>query len=68
MGSAHPRLERPERVLDGLAADGHGVRHAVEPVLHLVEDAFVFPALQALVFVGRALGLSAQDEQAVRLR
>ena len=31
--------------------------HVVEPGLHLVEDTFVFPALQALMLVGRAPGL-----------
>ena len=35
MGAAHPCLEGSERVLDGLAADGHGVRNRVTTLLSL---------------------------------
>ena len=54
MGAAHPSLERAERMLDGLPADCHGLRHVVEPGLHLVEHALVLLALQAFDLVGRA--------------
>ena len=35
VSAAHPCLERAERMLDGLPADCHGLRHVVEPGLHL---------------------------------
>jgi hypothetical protein len=41
-------------MLDGLPADCHGLRHVVEPGLHLVEHALVLPALQAFDLIGRA--------------
>ena len=51
VGGAHPRLEGSERVFDGLSSHAHGVGHPVEPGLHRVEDAFVFPALDPLQLV-----------------
>src|SRR3546814_14281989 len=56
MGAAHPGLESPERMLDGLPADGHSLRHSVEPGLHLVEHPLVFPAFHALDLVECASG------------
>ena len=53
-------------MLDGLAADGHGVGHAIEPGLDLVEDAFVLARFRRWCSSGVERGLSAQDEQAVR--
>ena len=50
-----PGFERAERVLDGLPTDGHRLEQAVEPGLHLVEDAFAHPALDALVLVGSCI-------------
>ena len=37
VGRAHPGIEGPERVFDGLSSHAHGVGHAVEPSLHPVE-------------------------------
>src|SRR3546814_7381631 len=56
MGAAHPGLESPERMLDGLPADGHSLRHSVEPGLHLAEHPLVFPAFHALDLVECASG------------
>src|SRR5271168_4898576 len=57
MSAAHPGFERAERVLDGPPTDGHRLGQAIEPGLHLVEDAFVQPALDPLVLVGCASGI-----------
>ena len=40
-----------------LPSDRHGFRQAVEPCLHLVQDAFVLPAFDAFDLIGRALRL-----------
>ena len=40
VSGAHPGFERSEGVLHGLPADRHGFGQAVEPCLHLVQDAF----------------------------
>ena len=45
MGGAHPSLEGPKRVFDGLSSHAHGVGHAVELVLHPVEHVLMLPAL-----------------------
>jgi len=45
MGGAHPGLEGPERVFDGLSPHVHGLGHAVKAVLHPVEHVLVHPAL-----------------------
>ena len=45
VGGAHPGLEGPKRMFDGLSSHAHGIGHAVEPVLHPVEHVFIFPAL-----------------------
>ena len=45
VGAAHPGLEGPERVFDGLSSHAHGLGHAVEPVLHPVEHVLILPAL-----------------------
>jgi hypothetical protein len=37
VGCARPGFQRAERVLDGGAADTHGIEHAVEPILHGVD-------------------------------
>jgi hypothetical protein len=38
VGGAHPSLEGSERVFDGLSSHAHGLGHAVEPILHPVEQ------------------------------
>src|SRR6516164_3220057 len=45
MGGAHPSLEGPERVFDGLSSHAHGLGHTVEPILHPVEHVLMLPAL-----------------------
>ena len=45
VGRAHPGLEGPERVFDGLSSHPHGLGHAVEPILHPIEHVLIFPAL-----------------------
>ena len=62
MGGTHPCFEGPERVFDGLSPHAHGLGHAVEPVLHGVKDAFVFPALDPLRFLGGAPRLERTGE------
>ncbi len=57
VGGAHPDLEGPKRVFDGLSSHAHGLGHVVEPILHGVKDAFVFPALDPLHFLRGALRL-----------
>lgn len=44
MRRPHPRLERAEHVFHGLPASCHGVRHSIQPILHGVQDRFMFPA------------------------
>jgi hypothetical protein len=62
VGASHPGLEGPERMLDGLSSDAHGVGHALEPGLHLVEHAFVLPALDPLQLVRGASGFERAGE------
>ena len=62
VGSAHPGLKGPERVFDGLSSNTHGLGHAVEPILHGVKDAFVFPALDPLHFLRGAPRLERTGE------
>src|SRR5262249_29297205 len=45
VGGAHPGLEGPKWVFDGLASHAHGIGHAVELVLHPVEHVLMLPAL-----------------------
>jgi hypothetical protein len=49
-------------MLDGLPAHEHSIGHPVEPGLHRVEDALVFPALDPLQLVRRAAGLEGTGE------
>src|ERR1700680_1687340 len=56
VGGAHPGLEGPERVFDGLSSHAHGLGHAVEPSLHPVEYVLVLPALDAPQLGRRAAG------------
>lgn len=58
----HPRFEGSERVLDSLPSDAHGIGHPVEPRLHRVEDAFMFPALDPLQLVRCRAGLERTGE------
>jgi hypothetical protein len=46
-----------KRVFDGLSLHTHGLGHAVEPILHGVKDAFVFPAPDSLHVLRGALPL-----------
>jgi len=55
-------IEGCERVLNGLSADYHGVGYPVEPGLHRVEGAFVFPALDPLQLVRRTAGIERTGE------
>jgi hypothetical protein len=50
-------------VLIGLPANAHGVGHPVEPGLHRVEDAFVFPPLDPLQLVRCTAGLERTGEK-----
>ena len=50
-------------MLIGLPADAHGVGHPVEPGLHRVEDAFVFPPLDPLQLVRCTAGLERTGEK-----
>lgn len=50
VSGAHPRLDGPEGVLDGLPALAHGLRVLVEPPLDIFEKVFVFPAGDATLF------------------
>ena len=45
-----------------LSPHAHGLWHAVEPILHGVKDAFVFPALDPLHFLGGAPRLERTGE------
>jgi hypothetical protein len=49
-------------VFDGLSSHPHGLGHAVKPILHGVKDAFVFPALDPLHFLGGAPRLERTGE------
>ena len=49
-------------MLNGLQADAHSVGHLVEPGLHRVEDAFVFPAFDPLQLVRCTAGLERTGE------
>jgi len=60
VGGAHPGLEGPKRVFDGLSSHAHGLGHAVEPGLHGVKDASVFPALTRFTFSAVHLSLRGQ--------
>ena len=53
-------------MLDRLAADAHGLRVFVEARLHGFDDVFVFPAFDAALVAGGALGL--ERACAARLR
>ena len=55
-------LRGAKRVFDGLSSHAHGLGHAVEPMLHGVKDAFVFPALDPLHFLGGAPRLERAGE------
>jgi hypothetical protein len=41
---AHPGLDRPKRMRNGLPTDAHGVRGLIQAGLHRVENGFMFPA------------------------
>src|ERR1700716_2644428 len=62
VGGAHPGLEGPERVFDGLASHTHGVGHAIEPILHPVEHVLILPALDAPQLGRRAPGFERTGE------
>jgi hypothetical protein len=66
MGGAHPSLEGPERVFDGLWSHAHGVGHAIEPILHPVEHISFSQRLMIRRWVGVHRGLSGQVKQALR--
>ena len=44
MRRPHPCLERAEDVFHGLPAKFHGVRHSIQPILHGLQNRFMFPA------------------------
>jgi hypothetical protein len=54
MRRSHPRLERAERMFDGLASYSRCPRCAVQPPLHRIEYVLVFPPSDAPIIAGRA--------------
>src|ERR1700757_602578 len=78
VGCSHPRLERPERMLDRLAPLAHFFRVLVEPTLDGFENMLLLPARDpsllaggAAVLEGAALadvGPVAAQDQPVRIR
>jgi len=56
VGVAHPHLEGAEGVFDGLSSDAHRAGMFVQPPLHRVQHGFVFPAAQAPITTGGAVG------------
>ena len=44
MRCAHAHLDGSERMLDGLAADAHGLRVLIETALHVLQEVLVLPA------------------------
>src|SRR6516162_2022982 len=54
VGCSHPRLERPERMLDRLAPLAHFFRVLVEPALDGFENVFVLPARDPSLLAGGA--------------
>jgi len=50
-------LSVPKEVLDGSAADAHGARCSIQPLLHGIDHGFMRPTLDAALLAGRALGL-----------
>src|SRR5467141_703737 len=54
MGCSHPRLERPERMLDRLAPPAHFLRVLVEPALDGFENMLMLPARDPSFLAGGA--------------
>src|SRR5580704_8205085 len=54
VGCSHPRLERPERMLDRLAPPAHFLRMLVEPALDGFENMLMLPARDPSLFAGGA--------------
>src|SRR5689334_95391 len=54
VGCAHPRLERPERMLDRLAPLAHFLRMLVEPALDGFENRLMLPTRDPALFAGGA--------------
>jgi hypothetical protein len=63
VGSAHPRLDGPERMFCGLTSDAHTRGRSVQPLLHRVEDGFVLPSLDAPFFGRRVLRFHIADRR-----
>ena len=55
--SAHPVFEGSEHVLDRSSPDAHRIGHALQPILHRLDDVLVFPSFDAPFLAGRALCL-----------
>jgi hypothetical protein len=51
----HPHLQGGERMLDGFAAQTHGLWVLIEPRLRGLDDVFVFPAFDTALVGGCAL-------------
>src|SRR5262245_45462189 len=57
VGGSHPRLDRAERVLDGLTPFPHFFRVLLEPALHGLEHVLVLPSRDAPLRTRRTLML-----------
>jgi len=51
---SHPQLDRPERVLDGLASNSHRIRKVIQARLHGFEYGLALPTRNASLFALRA--------------
>lgn len=52
----HPVFQGAKRVLYGAAPNLHGIRHAFQVRLHLIQDRFILPALNPSLPAGRTTG------------
>lgn len=57
MRCAHPGLQCPEGMLDGLSAYPHFLRIQIQPPLHVIRHVLVFPAPNPPFLARRALGM-----------
>lgn len=62
---AHPVLERAEHVLHRTPSHGHGVKLAIQPLLHPLQNVLMLPSANAPVAAWRALGLDQTLGQAL---
>ena len=55
MRCPHPGLDRPERMLDGLATYAHHLRSVIQPSLHRFQYHLVLPAFDSPLLASGAL-------------